>query len=82
MISITQFPQVAMRNKIAIQNCTEVGCYYCQKIFNSQEIKEWTDKDQTAICPFCDTDSVIPNLAEYKLTEEMLQQANKFWYKK
>ena len=81
MIGINQFPQVAMKNRPSIQQCVEVGCYHCFKIYNKDEIKEWTDNDQTAICPFCETDSLIPNMPDYKLTEEILKQANQFWLK-
>ena len=82
MIGINQFPFLAMKNKAAVQQQKEVACYYCQKIFDTQEIKEWTDNDQTAICPFCEADTIVPNAPEYKLNESALKQAHQFWFKK
>lgn len=36
------------------------GCYFCLKIYNPNEIDEWIDDEQTAICPYCGIDSVLP----------------------
>ncbi len=35
------------------------GCFYCKKVYKSIEIKEWTDDEETAICPKCGIDSVL-----------------------
>lgn len=35
------------------------GCYYCTQIYSPQEIKEWVDNQQTAICPKCGIDAVV-----------------------
>jgi hypothetical protein len=35
------------------------GCFYCLKTFDVSDIKEYTDKGKTAICPHCHIDSVV-----------------------
>ena len=40
------------------------GCFYCEKVFPSTDIREWIDEDdggigQTALCPECGVDSVL-----------------------
>lgn len=35
------------------------GCFYCKISFMAEEITEWIDEDQTALCPYCQIDSVI-----------------------
>ena len=35
------------------------GCYYCISRFSKQDIEQWVDDGQTALCPFCGIDSVI-----------------------
>ena len=46
-----------------------------------KKIHEWIDDEngQTAVCPFCGIDSVIPETVnnEYKLTKELLQELNR-----
>lgn len=42
------------------------GCFYCQQTFAPDQIREWIDGDQTALCPKCGIDSVLagPQTAE------------------
>lgn len=35
------------------------ACFYCQETFPPSSIEDWTDDDQTALCPKCGIDSVI-----------------------
>jgi hypothetical protein len=44
----------------ALEAATKCGCYYCLKIYSPSKITEWCDSDQTAICPECGIDAVIP----------------------
>jgi hypothetical protein len=37
------------------------GCYYCLATFPSGDIHEWRDDSQTAVCPRCGIDSVLPD---------------------
>jgi hypothetical protein len=36
------------------------GCFYCIPVFDVEEIEEWIDGGQTALCPHCGIDSVLP----------------------
>lgn len=74
--SLQKAPMLAMRNRIEVETASECGCYYCQKIFRSEEIKEWTDNSQTALCPYCSVDSV---LAGMNVAEE-LAKLHKYWF--
>ena len=35
-------------------------CFYCGLDFMVEEIKEWIDGAQTALCPHCGVDAVLP----------------------
>lgn len=50
----------AFKNKSELVESDYAGCYHCIRIFPSKDIKEWVDDDQTAICPLCLVDSVVP----------------------
>ncbi len=39
-------------------------CFYCLAKFEFVDIEHWTDKSQTAICPKCGIDSVLPGSFE------------------
>jgi hypothetical protein len=45
------------------------------------DILEWTDDDQTALCPNCGIDSVIGDKTDYPVTDlDFLKQMNTFWF--
>ncbi len=50
------------------------GCYRCMNIFDVSEITDWTDGDETAYCPKCNADSVIPDT-------DGLQAVHEHWFK-
>lgn len=59
------------------------GCFGCVSVFAPEDIEEWieeTNSDQnTALCPFCQTDSVIGSQAGYPITVEFLEKMRKYW---
>ena len=56
------------------------GCFYCLAIFPLDEVAEWTDDENTALCPKCGIDSVIGSASEYPITTEFLQRMNQHWF--
>jgi hypothetical protein len=56
------------------------GCFYCGATFTATEIVDWTDGEQTALCPRCGIDSVIGSAAGFPLTKEFLDGMNKYWF--
>lgn len=57
-----------------------VGCFYCKSKIFPGRIREYT-KDNTAICPVCHIDSLIPltENAGYK-EDNILEQMNKRYF--
>lgn len=48
------------------------GCFYCLRVFDPQQIREWCDGAQTAICPYCGIDAVIGAASGYPITTRSL----------
>lgn len=82
MIGIMQFPTLAINNRQLVEQSTKAGCFHCLKIFDVSEIKSYTDNEKTMICPLCGIDSIVGNMCGFELSEEILQKAHQFWYKK
>jgi hypothetical protein len=55
----------------------EVSCFYCLKKYKSKEIKEWCDKGDTAICPKCGIDAVLP----FNMGTEALKDMHDHWFR-
>ena len=58
------------------------GCFFCLEIFHPKEIVEWIQDrlDETALCPYCDIDSVIGESSGYPITKEFLTAMRKHWF--
>lgn len=66
------------RQDLAItKNC---ACYFCFHFFQFDEIKEWTDQNDTAICPYCSVDTVLANDGD--LTQAILLKIKDYWFGK
>lgn len=56
------------------------GCFYCLQIFAPMTVRDWIDDDQTALCPVCGIDSVMPLTAEQFESEEFLPKMRAYWF--
>jgi len=72
----------SMNNREALENDKQCGCYHCIAIFSPQEVIEWTDEGETALCPHCEVDSIIGESSGYPITGEFLQSMDNFAFGK
>ncbi len=61
------------------------GCFYCISWFVSDNIEKWIDHGETAMCPHCGIDAVIPDKSGFlpeDLSERLsfLIKMNKWWF--
>lgn len=54
----------------------ECSCYFCIRSFKVAEITDWADEGQTAKCPHCDVDSLIPG----RWSEADLRAMHERWF--
>lgn len=55
------------------------GCFYCLSVFTVGDIEDWIDNGETARCPKCGIDSVIP-LTEVPSTDAFLKRMQEYWF--
>lgn len=60
------------KNKANVLASEKCGCFYCCNVFTSSEISTWADNGETAVCPKCGCDSVLPSNVGFPLTDEFL----------
>lgn len=56
------------------------SCFHCLQRFSPDEIEEWTDNGQTALCPKCNVDSVIGDRSGLKLDTPFLREMHDYWF--
>jgi len=73
---IKNAPSLSFKNSDKITDEIDCGCYFCMNTFKGVEIEDWADGGQTALCPHCHVDSVIPN----ETNENILARAAERWF--
>jgi hypothetical protein len=75
----------------------QCSCFYCLSVFPPSAIAEWIDGRsvpvspsnttivtvmyQTAICPFCGTDSVLGEKSNFPINDDaFLREMNQYWF--
>jgi hypothetical protein len=80
-MDVRMAPKIAMHNKSKLEKVVECACYHCIKVFKTSEIVEWTDKEKdTAICPYCSVDAVLPVCEETEKDTSFLTAIHKYWF--
>lgn len=67
-------------NRKEMQAAKQGACFHCLRVFNSQLIRAWEDGEQTAVCPYCLIDSVIP--VDSKINLEVLKKLQEYYFNK
>ena len=69
------------KHREEILQSKKCACFCCLNVFKPSEIIEWTDNNQTAICPICGVDSVIGDQSGYPVTDtEYLKYMKEYWF--
>ncbi len=68
------------RNREELTRSSLCGCFYCLAIYSPQDITEWTDDGQTAICAKCPVDSVVGSASGLPITRTFLEQMYERWF--
>ncbi len=68
-------------NKEALSKADKCGCFFCERIFDPKEVYEYVPGSDTAFCPHCGIDSVIPENGKYPLTPEFLKLMREYWFR-
>lgn len=65
------------RNRTALMRASTASCYHCLHSYSIPlSAFKWTDEGQTAICPLCGIDAVLPG----KFSQEELATMHKYWF--
>jgi hypothetical protein len=78
--AVAEASEFSIRNREGLSQSSLAACYYCQSVFPVSDISEFTDGDETGLCPRCGIDAVLPSNAGYSFSEASLRALNEFWF--
>ena len=79
-IDLVHTHELCKNNRQKLEAAQVCGCFYCLRIFDPKEIVWEDDLDQTAMCPYCGIDSVLPESATLPITKPFLKKMHEFWF--
>lgn len=68
---LKQLHDLSFRNRFLFELEGVGTCFQCFSRFKVEYVKRWTDNDETAICPCCGIDSVLPGEWKWSTVQEM-----------
>ena len=69
----------SMNNRGALLDSRQCGCFFCLKLYDPASITDWI-REETAICPYCGVDAVIPESYDYELDDSLLLAMKEYWF--
>ena len=73
------------KNRDSLARSVSCGCYNCVTIFLANDIRDWKQEDDrnlTALCPYCNEETVIGDDAVYPMKKDFLRAMNAYWIEK
>jgi hypothetical protein len=67
-------------NRREIEGSAMCGCFFCRQTFPSTEVDEWTDDDDTALCPRCGIDSVLGDFSGLPVGDPAFLNEMQFYF--
>ena len=77
--SLKKFHRKSRRHRSALAEATICACFYCLSEYPVQQITEWTDNEETAICPCCGVDAVL-GFNETVADQQLLRDMHARWF--
>jgi hypothetical protein len=75
--------RLTIHNRTKIESVDRCACFYCKKYFAPSEIEEWVDgAEDTAVCPFCGIDSVLPEEQAEPLEIGVIDAMHTYWFER
>ena len=68
------------KNKKLVLQSNKCYCFKCKKSMNSTEISEYTEESEDAICPYCKEEYILPDAIDEPITDELIEDMNKYWF--
>jgi len=76
---IRKAPMYAFKNREAVLQSQVCGCYNCLEVIQVEDIDLWTDDDETALCPKCTMDTLLPESLGCPLDTTSLMEIRDHW---
>jgi hypothetical protein len=71
---VNEAVRLSNRNRAQVEASSVCGCYFCLRVYPSSDVVEYIG--DTAQCPCCSIDAVLPDVDD----EKILEEAHVVWF--
>ena len=75
---LKQLHTYSKNNRELISRSSRCYCFFCKKEIDPEQIEGYVDN--TALCPHCRIDAVIPDGIEFEINEDTVNKMNEYWF--
>ncbi len=78
--SLESIHRFSHRHRALVEQSKSAGCINCGASFTPADVKIWIDDDQTACCPKCGVDAVLPSAAPIFIDPHLLAALQQYLF--
>ena len=67
-------------NRRWVETADKCHCFYCKSCVEASTVTEYADDGQTAFCPKCDVQALLPDSIPESVDEETVALMNEYWF--
>ena len=79
-VQLERLHAYSANNRSLIADSNKCYCFYCKQSMYRGEVEEYIDNGQTALCPRCQIDAIIPDSIEESVDENIIAEMNEYWF--
>lgn len=72
--------KASFANKDLVKRSKICACFCCKTWFSSKEVDSWIPGEETAICPRCGVDAVLPDAAGIPLDRDFVVEMHNYYF--
>lgn len=80
ILKLEKIHDYSSKNKDLIEKSDKCYCFSCKKVMNSNEVTRYLAIENTALCPYCGIDAIIPDYIDEEINNELIEHMNKYWF--
>jgi hypothetical protein len=78
--SLESIHRFSHRHRPLVEQSKSAGCFHCGATFAPADVTTWIDDGETACCPKCGLDAVLPSAAPVFIDTHLLAALQKYWF--
>lgn len=77
---LEQLHTYSTNNRELILRSNRCVCFHCKKEMSPEQIEGYLEGENTALCPYCQVDAILPDAIDHELDDDIIEKMNQYWF--